>query len=466
MEFSYIGSEKGKRKLCFNGHLFYKERQTSDKTFWKCEMYQKTKCRARIHVADNKIVKVLKEHNHLGDAAKVEVETIYENVRKQAVETTHSPNVILSSALDECSQAAASKLPSIGNIKRTMRMIRQRNNACPALPQHRKDISFVNDITKLSSGEEFLFYDSGNVEDRILIFATRRNLQLLTKSEHWYADGTFKASPLLFYQLYTLHGLKQNISLPLVYALLPDKSETTYIKFLEAVKNFDPSFFPSSITTDFEPAMIKATKHVFPNTIQKGCFFHFSQCIVRKIQACGLKQQYETDAEFALKLRMLCALAFVPVEGVVDAFEALCDNEVFPFEAQDVVDYFEDTWIGRPDRRRHRRLPKFPLDMWNVHISVLDNIPKTNNNVEGWHRAFEEQMTSHHPNIWNFLKCMKNEQRLTEVKIEQYISGHAPKKGRKAYITCAERIRRLVSDYKEDACIIEYLRGLAHNFSY
>ena len=28
-------------------------------------MYQKMKCRARIHVADDKIVKILKEHNHL-----------------------------------------------------------------------------------------------------------------------------------------------------------------------------------------------------------------------------------------------------------------------------------------------------------------------------------------------------------------------------------------------------------------
>ena len=56
-------------------------------------MYKKTKCRARIYVSDDKIVKILKEHNYLGDAAKVEVERIYENIRTQTAETMQPPNV-------------------------------------------------------------------------------------------------------------------------------------------------------------------------------------------------------------------------------------------------------------------------------------------------------------------------------------------------------------------------------------
>ncbi|KAK9729111.1 hypothetical protein QE152_g16050 [Popillia japonica] len=71
----------------------------------------------------------------------------------------------------------------------------------------------------------------------------------------------------------------------------------------------------------------------------------------------------ETDVEFALKLRMLPAVAFVLTQSVVKVFETLCENEIFPLEAQEVVDYFEDTWIGRPQRRQ-RRPPQFDLDMW------------------------------------------------------------------------------------------------------
>ena len=52
---------------------------------------------------------------------------------------------------------------------------------------------------------------------------------------------------------------------------------------------------------------------------------------------------YDTNAEFALKVRLLSALAFIPVPKVVETFEFLVENEIFPDELQGVVDYFEDT---------------------------------------------------------------------------------------------------------------------------
>ena len=132
-------------------------------------------------------------------------------------------------------------------------------------------------------------YDSGPVEKRIVIFATKRNLQLISQSNHWYADGTFKTVPLLFHQLYTLHGLKQKGSLPLVFELLPDKTEETYITFLQELKNLEPMCAPISVTIDFEKAMMKACLKECPNTEQNYCFFYFSQCILRAIQNNGLK---------------------------------------------------------------------------------------------------------------------------------------------------------------------------------
>ena len=110
---------------------------------------------------------------------------------------------------------------------------------------------------------------------------------------------------------------------------------------------------------------------------------------MRSIQSNGLKQKYETEDEFALSLRMLSALAFVPAHSVTEAFEELCNSNIIPPEAQPVVDYVEDTWIGLSDRRLVRRPPQFPHEMWNVYDTVLQDLPKTNNSVEGWHRGFE-----------------------------------------------------------------------------
>jgi hypothetical protein len=82
---------------------------------------------------------------------------------------------------------------------------------------------------------------------------------------------------------------------------------------------------------------------------------------------------------------MLPAIAFCPVADVVDAVETLAED--IGDDYQGMLDYFEDTLIGRPGRR-HRRDPRFSHDMWNVYHCTLQELPRTNNNIEGWHRGF------------------------------------------------------------------------------
>ena len=91
------------------------------------------------------------------------------------------------------------------------------------------------------------------------------------------------------------------------------------------------------------------------------CFFHLTQNIHRRIQNAGLQARYENDAPFALQCRMISAIAFVPPADVPDAFEALSE-EVVP-ELTPILDYFEDNYIGRPDRRGIRRAPLFGIDL-------------------------------------------------------------------------------------------------------
>ena len=194
-------------------------------------------------------------------------------------------------------------------------------------------------------------------------------------------------------------------------------------------------------------------------------FFHFSQYIFPVIQANDLKEKCEIDASFALRMKMLPKLAFVPIPTVTEAFELLGDNDIFHHEAQKVVDYFEDTWIGRPNRQNGRRLSLFQHDIWNMYSRVLDNLHKTNNSVKGWHRRFETEIGAHHPNIWRFIKCLQKEQSFNEIKIEQYVAGIKPEPPRKHYLDAAKRIKRLVQAFDPDY-IVEYIRGMAHNMSF
>lgn len=136
-----------------------------------------------------------------------------------------------------------------------------------------------------------MLYDSGKEDpQRLLIFSTNENLELLATCDHWYAGGTFSSSPPLFSQIYTVHGAKFSTCLPFVYALLPNKSQATYTKFLTALKVLNSSLKPCTVTIDFEKALQKSVNEVFPEYLVRDSYFYFSPSIWRHNQPSSLQQ--------------------------------------------------------------------------------------------------------------------------------------------------------------------------------
>ena len=71
--------------------------------------------------------------------------------------------------------------------------------------------------------------DTGKNDQNLLVaFATAGNLEKLCKAETIYIDGTFKASPQLFYQLFAIHAVYNGQHFSFVYALLPNKTTIPY----------------------------------------------------------------------------------------------------------------------------------------------------------------------------------------------------------------------------------------------
>lgn len=139
---------------------------------------------------------------------------------------------------------------------------------------------------------------------------------------------------------------------------------------------------------DFEQAFIRAVQCVFPNVVIHGCFFHFGQCVHRHVQEYGLQVLYSQNVDFVLRIKMCMALAYVPVDQVVHSFESLLKSSYFCIEIMEhpsvkqLIEYFETNWIGA--RTRHgRRSPMFDIVLWNMYGPVLEDLPRTNNSVEG-----------------------------------------------------------------------------------
>ncbi|XP_022160646.1 uncharacterized protein LOC111032207 [Myzus persicae] len=356
-------------------------------------------------------------------------------------------------------------MPSVSILKRTVRRIRQKEQAAPPNPKTLLELIIPDDYRSTFDGNPFLLFDSGLVENRILIFSTQKNLQLLQKCEHWFADGTFSTSPNLFYQIYTVHGIQFNNVFPTIFALLPNKTETTYVNFYNALKTLNESLNPKSIMVDFEKAAINAIQSVFTNTSVRGCFFHLSQSIWRRLQNLGFQNRYMEDSEFALQIRMMAALTFVPEEDVENAWNELLDSEFYSLNEEiltPLTNYFEDTWIGRLDRRNRRKPALFPVTLWNCHKYIFENIPRTNNSVEGWHNGFASSLNACHPTIWKCIDSFKKEESLMKLQIEQLIAGMTMGVKRK-YKDHAEKIIKICDDYHSRSKI-DFLKGIAHNF--
>ena len=109
----------------------------------------------------------------------------------------------------------------------------------------------------------------------------------------------------------------------------------------------------------------------------------------------------------------------------------------------------EDTFIGR-ERRNRRQAPWFLLKVWNIHDRIADGLPKTNNAVEGWHRAFNRLVGADHPSPFNLLAVIRKEQSHTENTHMQMQAGRQTQGSKSKYVQLARRFTALVNGYNQN----------------
>ena len=104
---------------------------------------------------------------------------------------------------------------------------------------------------------------------------------------------------------------------------MPSKAEIVYEQYFttvcNAVRNNNGND-PDGLFVDFETAAINAIQNVLLQTDISGCFFHLSSNLDTWIKRARLQQRYMNDPQFALQLRMITALAFLPPHDVVNSF--------------------------------------------------------------------------------------------------------------------------------------------------
>ena len=252
----------------------------------------------------------------------------------------------------------------------------------------------------------------------------------------------------------------------------------SYCAFLRKIVERTSDLFgiilePKIVTTDFELAAINAFKMTFPQSVINGCHFHLGQSVQRKVNELGLKTSYQTNPELALHVRMLYALAYVPIDAVSEALEVIC--AAIPDEGIPVLEYFDNTYVNGPKLQRgendtrvtmHKE-PMFPPKLWNVSDRFLNGLPTTSNHVEAWHRRFQCLLVIDHPSFYTCLHKIRQEQRRTEIQCLRLSSGFRRKRQRRSMTEHTRRLTTLVEDHRSGRKpILAFWRGVAHSFAH
>jgi len=169
--------------------------------------------------------------------------------------------------------------------------------------------------------------------------------------------------------------------------------------------------------TDFEMAAINAIRATFPASVVKGCTFHFRQAISRKVQAAGLRQEYE-DRSSAIHdwIRQLMSMTALPVFAVPLIwnwwlrFPPSTESTVTDCKLQDLSDYFGRTWVSG----------EFPPELWS---QFENNGPRTTNAAEGWHNSLNTHFGTPHPSLRVFLHWLQKCQYEVQSRCMQLAAG-------------------------------------------
>lgn len=356
-----VSSAHNKDKINVHGYLMVKDKNRKFTYYWRCEKYKSLQCLGRattLLIEGQHHLQKFSKHNHAAEASRVNVVKTIKVLKEQAQQTNDQPVQIIQNIVANSSQEIFPYLPSRDALRQSIKRIRRSD--FPAEPQSLENLIIPEYMKKILDGSNFLIKDSTINNNRILIFTTIANINQLEQSILWIMDGTFKTVPTIFKQLYTIHGFVERNEnswiMPLVYVLMSSKSEECYQTLFQDLIDFgnehDIDLQPQFVLTDFEIAAIKAIRAEFSGVQNKGCHFHLSQNIYRKVQEFSLTVLYGTDENFSLLIRHIPALAFLPYNKIPTAFDEL--RTIMPEEANRIMEWFEIYYIRGRVRRTTR----------------------------------------------------------------------------------------------------------------
>jgi FLYWCH zinc finger domain len=189
---SIVKSSKGKDQLLLDGFRY--RHANKSQTTWRCV---KNNCAGRITFDDTQYIK-LTDHIHAPNPDDIIAAEFKSKMIERAITSHDPPRRIIHEGLLNVEKDDATALPSYTALQRTIERKRKANDIPLPSPTSFQDIIIPHELRLTNSGDRFLLYDNEDINARIIVFSSNSDLNRLSRSEHWHADGTYKVSKYKF----------------------------------------------------------------------------------------------------------------------------------------------------------------------------------------------------------------------------------------------------------------------------
>lgn len=240
------------------------------------------------------VIKLGKKHTHEMESGQVLADEIVRGIKRRAEQHPNEPplQIVQEELQNVMDNETLVRLPERRTLFRQVNRIQNRTR--PVNPRSLEELTFRQPYTETLDSKTFLQLDSGpEDQNRIVLFYTEEGLLKLCESRSIDADGTFKVTPRMFGQMYTMHGEVGGHVFPLVYSLTVRRTQESYERIFTHLRQhaiqLGKELKPERFVVDFELAAINSVKSIFPQTAIQGCLFHLTENIWKRAVLHGLK---------------------------------------------------------------------------------------------------------------------------------------------------------------------------------
>ncbi|RZF34654.1 hypothetical protein LSTR_LSTR012736 [Laodelphax striatellus] len=288
-------------------------------------------------------------------------------------------------------------------------------------------------FSKTLDGKTFYRGNATEGGNNNLVFISENAKEILQSAEELHLTSTCSSVPTVsnLKHLLVVNAIYCDHAFPVAYAIMEKKSYASYNKIIEKIREVVPDAKPKTIISDFEAGLMIALIGNFPEAEINGCWWHFCNCILKRMSKIGLAMAARNDGNVMRVIHMCMSLPLLPavqIEATLVEIRNYTNRlQIAETEKLDMIfAYINDQWIGK---------------IGAVHLSVY-NAPRRTNNVR-------RSVGLHRPNAWSFIdRLQKIENQLMD-DYNKYRSNQSQSRTSKCMFLARDRvISRLIKQYE------------------